>query len=377
MLLDIWMPDTDGISLLKEWASSGQLTMPTIMMSGHATIDTAVEATRIGAYDFLEKPISMPRLLAAVGRALAAGAVQSRPALTLAQFGRSAVIQDLAQRLARVAASNEPLLLTGEPGCGFELCARAVHRPNTPWAAPRGLEWLAENAFEPLAAARDGVLFLDNVSAIDRHSQRGLMQLVAKLDKFNVRLVTSSTQSLSALTQRGEFDANLFQALSTLMLRVPSLRDRAEDIPDIATLLLRQMVEAREVPVVEFSIAALNAMRNLAWHGNLPSLANAVKTLALTASGGEISAQDVNMIAAEFNDNPVKLSEQPDLRFDVPLRQARDAFEMSYFQHHIRQEGGNMSKVAERVGLERTHLYRKLKQLGIRPPGRGDESSLR
>jgi len=158
---------------------------------------------------------------------------------------------------------------------------------------------------------------------------------------------------------------------------VPSLRDRAEDIPDIATLLLRQMVEAREVPVVEFSIAALNAMRNLAWHGNLPSLANAVKTLALTASGGEISAQDVNMIAAEFNDNPVKLSEQPDLRFDVPLRQARDAFEMSYFQHHIRQEGGNMSKVAERVGLERTHLYRKLKQLGIRPPGRGDESSLR
>src|SRR6187401_634627 len=136
VLLDIWMPDTDGITLLKEWAGSGLLTMPVVMMSGHGTIDSAVEATRIGAFDFLEKPISLPKLLAIVGKALAGGRVLPKTGLTLVNLGRGRVIQDLRQRLEQVSRLRTPVLFVGDPGCGFELCARHLHLSNTPWVAP-------------------------------------------------------------------------------------------------------------------------------------------------------------------------------------------------------------------------------------------------
>src|SRR5229473_7010570 len=158
VLLDIWMPDTDGITLLKEWAGSGLLTMPVVMMSGHGTIDSAVEATRIGAFDFLEKPISLPKLLATVGKALAGGRVLPKTGLALVNLGRARVIQELRQRLEQVNRLRTPVLLVGEPGCGFELCARHLHIPNTPWVAPEDTEWLATNPFEPLNEAREGTL---------------------------------------------------------------------------------------------------------------------------------------------------------------------------------------------------------------------------
>src|SRR5688572_8352061 len=129
VLLDIWMPDADGITLLKEWAASGLLTMPVVMMSGHGTIETAVEATRIGAYDFLEKPIALQKLLATVGRALRSGEQQIKPMLMLATLGRAPIVADLKQRLERVANLKSPLLLTAEPGCGVESCAKFVHLP--------------------------------------------------------------------------------------------------------------------------------------------------------------------------------------------------------------------------------------------------------
>jgi DNA-binding NtrC family response regulator len=377
VLLDIWMPDTDGITLLKEWASSGQLTMPVVMMSGHATIDTAVEATRIGAFDFLEKPISLPKLLATVGRAMQVSATHARTDLTLAQLGRSAVMMELRRRLEQVAASRLPLLLSGEPGCGFALCARYIHGANTPWVEPAGTEWLAENAFEPLAVAKDGTLFIEDISVLDRREQRGVLQLIGKLEKFNVRLICGASRSMPSLIEQGQFESGIFNALAGVTVRVPALREHQEDIPDIATLLLNQLVENKEVPLRTFSVAALNALRNQLWLGNLPALTNAVRSLATTSLATEISAADVNRIALEFN--IAKPDAQPalDLPLDLPLRQARDAFEQHYFAFHIRQAGGNMSRVAERVGLERTHLYRKLKQLGIKPAGRGEEPSSR
>src|SRR2546421_11592986 len=136
VLLDIWMPDTDGITLLKEWAGSGLLTMPVVMMSGHGTIDSAVEATRIGAFDFLEKPISLPKLLATVGKALAGGRALPKTGVALVNMGRARVIQELRQRLEQVARLRTPVLFLGEAGCGFELCARHLHIANTPWVAP-------------------------------------------------------------------------------------------------------------------------------------------------------------------------------------------------------------------------------------------------
>ncbi|HZZ92575.1 MAG TPA: sigma-54 dependent transcriptional regulator [Usitatibacter sp.] len=376
VLLDIWMPDTDGITLLKEWASSGQLTMPVVMMSGHGTIDSAVEATRIGAFDFLEKPISLPKLLATVGKALAGGRVLPKTGLALSHLGRARVMQELRARLDQVARLHTPVLLVGEPGCGFEVCARHLHLPNTPFVAPEDAEWLATNPFEPLTEAREGMLFLPEIGLISKAEQKGLAQLLAKVDKFNVRLVCASTEALPAMVEDGRFDAALYNQLSGLTIRVPSIADHPEDIPDIAGTMLTQLVDANEVPLRTMTVGALNVMRNLDWPGNLPVLQNVVKTLALTSLSGEIGGDDVNRVAREFNLGPrEQATTEVGVSLDLPLRDAREQFEKQYFLHHIRREDGNMSRVADRVGLERTHLYRKLKQLGIRPSGKTDDGA--
>ena len=370
VLLDIWMPDTDGITLLKEWASAGLLTMPVVMMSGHGTIDTAVQATRIGAFDFLEKPIALQKLLATVGRALKHGGEQPQANLSLATLGRAALVADLKQRLERVANLRAPVLLMAEPGCGVELCARALHARNTPWVSPDAMGLLAEAPLELLNQAREGTLFLREVAELTRMEQKGLLLLLSKLDRYNVRLVAGSTRQLAELVALGSFDARLYAALSGTAIRMPSLREHREDVPDIANLVLSQMIEAKEVPPREFSTAALNALRNYDWPGNLLQLQTTVQTLAQTALGDQITLEDVERALPQ----PVNARQLAhDLEFDLPLRDARDAFERVYFEYHIGKEGGNISRVADTVGLERTHLYRKLKQLGIKVSRRIDE----
>jgi len=375
VLLDIWMPDTDGISLLKEWAVSGLLTMPVVMMSGHGTIESAMEATRIGAFDFLEKPISMPKLLATVGKALQGGSVLPKPGLSFVHLGRAKVIVDMRQRLEQISRLKTPVLLTGEPGCSFELCAKMLHYRNTPWVAPVDNAWLADNPFEPLNDARDGVLFLQEVHNLERSEQKGLLQLLTKLEKFNVRLVCAASQPLVPMVELDHFDGTLYSQISGLTLRVPPLREHAEDIPDLANTMLLQLVEANETPLRQFNVAALNALRNLEWPGNVPVLHNVVKTLALTCLSSEIGVEDVARVAKEFGLNAPEIhATHAGIPLDLPLREARERFEYQYFLHHIRREEGNMSRVADRVGLERTHLYRKLKQLGIKPSGKSEES---
>jgi DNA-binding NtrC family response regulator len=375
VLLDIWMPDIDGITLLKEWAGSGLLTMPVVMMSGHGTIDSAVEATRIGAFDFLEKPISLPKLLATVGKALAGGKTLPKTGLTLVNLGRARIVQELRQRLDQVSRLRTPVLLIGEPGCGFELCARHLHLANTPWIVPEDTEWLATNPFEPLNDARDGTLFLQDIAALGKAEQKGLLQLLGKLEKFNVRLVCASTAAVSEMAEDGRFEPVLYHQLAGLTIRVPALSDHAEDIPDIAATLLTQLIDANEVPLRTLTVSALNVMRNLDWPGNLPVLQNVVKTLALTALANDVTADDVNRVAREFNLGPrEQATTEVGVSLDLPLRDAREQFEKQYFLHHIRREEGNMSRVADRVGLERTHLYRKLKQLGIRPSGKNEDA---
>lgn len=370
VLLDIWMPDTDGITLLKEWASAGLLTMPVVMMSGHGTIDTAVEATRIGAYDFLEKPIALQKLLATVGRALRSGEQQIKPTLMLATLGRAPVVAELKQRLERVANLKSPLLLTAEPGTGVELCAKFVHQPNTPWVAPENLGALAEAPLDLLSQAREGTLFLHEIGDLNRVEQKGLLLVAGKLDKYNTRLICASSRPLPELVAQGAFDARLYGAIAMVTVHMPSLREHREDIPDLANLLLLRSIEAKEIAPRHFSTAALNALRNYDWPGNLSQLESAVRSLALTASVEEISLGDVNQALQLFGTQPAMAAGLP---LDLPLREARDAFERVYFEHHIAQEGGNMSRVAESVGLERTHLYRKLKQLGIKLTRRNGE----
>ena len=373
VLLDIWMPDTDGITLLKEWAAAGLLTMPVVMMSGHGTIDTAVEATRIGAYDFLEKPIALQKLLATVGRALKQGGEQAQSGLSLASLGRAPLVVELKQRLERVINLRTPLLLTGEPGCGLELAARFLHQRNTPWVAPDNHSLLAEAPLDLLNQAREGTLYLREVTELSRVEQKGLLLATSKVERYNVRLVSGASCDLAELVAQGAFDSRLYSVLAATSIRVPSLREHREDVPDIANLTLSHMVEAKETPPRQFTTAALNALRNYDWPGNLAQLESLVRTLALTSSTEQIPLEEVNRSL------PPPVAATPvthNLSFDLPLRDARDAFERAYFEYHIAREGGNISRVAEAVGLERTHLYRKLKQLGIRLSRKGDNDEL-
>lgn len=372
VLLDIWMPDSDGITLLKEWASSGQLTMPVVMMSGHGTIDTAVEATRIGAFDFLEKPVALQKLLATVKRALRRGEAEVRAGLGLSSLGKSPVVNDLTKRLEQIANLTTPLLLIGEKGSGTELCARFLHQANTPFVAPEGSGWLAEGPLETLTQARDGVLFVAEIAHLNKLEQKGLLFVLGRLDKFNVRLVCATSEPLLPLVEQAQFDTGLFQIVSGLSLSVPALREHREDIPDLANRMLGQYVETKEAPPRHFSIAALNALRNESWPGNLPQLANVVKTLALTSLNEEILPQEVTRVLAQFGP-PTAAEPMSGMPLDMPLREARDIFERVYFEHQIAKAGGNMSRVAENVGLERTHLYRKLKQLGVKFSRKAEE----
>ncbi len=370
VLLDIWMPDTDGITLLKEWSAAGLLTMPVVMMSGHGTIDTAVEATRIGAYDFLEKPIALQKLLSTVGRALKHGGEKTPSALlSLASLGRAAVVVDLKQRLERVINLRTPLLLTGEPGCGMELAARFLHQRNTPWVAPDNHSLLAEAPLDLLNEAREGTLFLREVADLSRIEQKGLLLAASKLERYNVRLVSGASRDLAELVAHGAFDSRLYSILATTAVRVPSLREHREDVPDLANLTLTRMVEAKEAPPRQFTTAALNALRNFDWPGNLAQLESVVRTLVLTCSSEQIPLEEVSRTLPQPAPPPPVAH---DLPFDLPLREARDAFERVYFEYHIAREGGNISRVAECVGLERTHLYRKLKQLGVRLARKND-----
>ena len=370
VLLDIWMPDTDGITLLREWASAGLLTMPVVMMSGHGTIDTAVEATRLGAYDFLEKPIALQKLLATVGRALKHGGEQMQAALSLASLGRAPLVVELKQRLERVINLRAPLLLAGEPGCGIELAARFLHRRNTPWVAPESHSVLAESPLDLLNQARDGTLFLREVADLSKVEQKGLLLAASKLERYNVRLVSGASRELAELVAHGAFDNRLYSVLAATAIRVPSLREHREDVPDIANLMLSRLVEARETPPRQFTTAALNALRNHDWPGNLAQLESVVRSLGLTCASEQISLEEVTRVLPQGG---AAARVGNDLPLDLTLRDARDAFERVYFDYHIAREGGNISRVADTVGLERTHLYRKLKQLGIRLARKNDE----
>jgi two-component system, NtrC family, nitrogen regulation response regulator NtrX len=375
VLLDIWMPDTDGVTLLKEWSNGGQLTMPVVMMSGHGTIDTAVEATKLGASDFLEKPVTLAKLIDTVNKAIKRGSVVPRRAasMDLSALGKSPLILELKKRLSQIAGNTSPVLLLGEPGCGFEICAQFLHQTGTPWIELTDRARLVSDPSSFAEEVGNGTLFLPDACELGRLEQKGLALLIDKIEGSGARLVCASNRNLERMVGAGEFDSRLFYRLSSISIQVPALRDHREDVPDIANFMLAQLLEEGVCPVRRLTTAALNQLRNYDWPGNLPQLSNVVRTLCVTALASEIDAADVARVIA-----PMKQANAPviaqSIPLDVPLREARDAFERLYFEHLIQQEGGSMTRVADKSGLERTHLYRKLKQLNIRHGRRLDEA---
>jgi len=255
--------------------------------------------------------------------------------------------------------------LLGEQGSPFDLAAQLLHPADAPWVAPEDMAWLATSPFDFLPKAEGGTLFLKEIANLGKLEQRGLSLLISRLEKHNVRLFCSSCQALAQRVAEHAFDPDLYQMLSAISLSLPSLREHRDDIPEIAKRLLLALVEAKETSPKVFNTAALNALRLYDWPLNWGQLQNVVRTLAMTSLADEISAQDVKHVLAQFEPDSVPASSSA-FSFDLPLREARDEFERLYFEHHLAKAEGNMSRIADTVGLERTHLYRKLKQLDIK-----------
>lgn len=374
VLLDIWMPDTDGITLLKEWAANGQLSMPVIVMSGHGTIDTAVEATRIGAMDFLEKPIGMQKLMAAVGHALERNQKRGSTGLSLSAFPRAAPLRDLRRRLEQMATKSRVLLLRSGTGGIVELAARAL--------LPSGKVWhdLAASS-EPLsldilAACAGGVLYCEELGRLTRLQQKNLLFALDRLERHNLRMVVATHLDPAGLASQG-WDDGAIRRLFEVWLALPALAELRDEIPEIASHLLTQLGENGDTPLRRFATNALNALRQYHWPGGYAELKSTVRSLALASLDEEIAGEDVSQLLCPEAGNSPATPALPGISQEVmelPLREAREVFERMYFEYHLRQEGGNMTRLAEKIGLERTHLYRKLKDLGLRA-GRRDEEA--
>lgn len=364
VLLDIWMPDSDGITLLKEWAKNGQLNMPVVMMSGHGSIDTAVEATKIGALDFLEKPIPLQKLLATVERALKHSHTQTSSHLSLDKLGNSAAIAEMNRQLARAAQQNSPILLLGESGSPFEAVARYFHKADTSWTEPARPEHIVDSPLEILQKASNGILYLNDISQYNKTTQQSIAFLLTKAERYNTRIICTSTQALADLLNQSGQDNKLLSVLSSLVIHIPPLRQQTEDIPFLVQQISDELSGSQKNPLPKFSNDALEQLCRYDWPGNLEQLKNVVKNLIVNAEGNDISAQLVHKMLNQFTQQ-TENELVSGFDFNLPLRELREELERRYFEYHIQREGQNMSRVAQKVGLERTHLYRKLKQLNI------------
>jgi len=403
VLLDIWMPDTDGVSLLTEWANQNGRIPPVIMISGHGTVETAVEAIRLGAYDFLEKPLSIAKLLVTVDRALENSQLYTENTRLRNQLepvsdlvGHSPAIQEIRRQIGLIGSSDSWVLVRGEPGSGKGVVARALHQVShlrdRPFVevnlagipaesieiALFGLEndqGIQAGRFEQ---ANGGTLVLDEVGDLELSIQGKLLGALEEgrcyrvggrtLYTFDVRVIATSNQDLEAKIRHGSFREDLFYRLSAVPLAVPSLRQHREDIPDLISYYANRVLEAENLGYRRFSTPAVNYLRNRPWPGNVRELRNFVQRVLITTNSEEIDAEETR----EAMGTSARLAE-PDVTtgtkqdFNQPIREAREEFERAYFSHHLLQTGGNMTELAQRCGMERTHLYRKLKGLGIDP----------
>ena len=382
-LLDIWMPDTDGISLLKEWADSGSLGS-VVMMSGHGTVDTAVEATRLGALDFIEKPVSLSQLLRTVSKALS-GRTPVRSGTVLADrskslIGKSQVIRALRERLQAAARHDTPVLFTGEPGSGRKLSARYLAnlsiRAAGPFVIVDGAQLVDGQAEEvlfgidgqpaALQRAAGGVLYLASLENASSEAQSLLLRIWDTGAErgsdagYDVRVLASAPPGYE---RDAGFLPELAAAIGSVVVRVPALRDHAEDVPELLRVAVDSFVESEGLTFRRFSIAAQNRLRNYPWPGNVRELQQLVKQLLVLGEGEEIKLAEVESeLAAESTDS------EPLIKQDLlamPLREAREHFERAYLKQQLQLCNGKVGQLAKRVGMERTHLYRKLRALGV------------
>ena len=397
ILLDIWMPDTDGISLLKEWYRNDKSLCPVIMMSGHGNVETAVEATRLGAFDFLEKPISLAKLLQVVERGLESQQKPKEyshiqlPADSIEPVGKSASIGRLKDQLKRLAQHDTPVLFTGEAGSGKELFARYLHNNSSHRhgafvdvaVGSLSLENSAVEFFGReqgskiypglLEQAHGGSLFLSDINNLDLAVQVRLLSALESSSflrvggntavSVDVRIIASSRQSLEQAVKVGNFRQDLYHWLNVVTLDVLPLREHSEDVPALLTFYVDYFVANQKFPLRKFSIATQNFLRNYDWSGNVRELKNLVQHLLILGAGDDIELSEIKeVLGAETEEN---LSSIPEF-FNLPLKEAREHFEKAYLEYHFEKTKGSVAKLSRVVGMERTHLYRKLHTLNIK-----------
>ena len=397
VLLDIWMPDVDGITLLREWSAANADGCPVVMMSGHGTVETAVEATRLGAFDFVEKPLSLAKLLRTVERALDAGKRRRQsgklhaPPL-LMPVGKSRLMQQLRTQLLQIAAHSSSVLLLGEPGSGREACARYLHeqgahsaRPFVPIIASSLRETDAQlQLFGREEAGRaapaglleevgGGTLFINEIEDLPPNVQRLLIGVFesgrftrlggSQPVAFGARVLSSAQPDIEHHGGADGFRRDLLAQLNALIVRVPPLREYAEDVPELLRHFVDRSVDTENLTFRHFSVAAQNRLRNYPWPDNVRELKNLVQRLLIQGGPEEIRLEEIEQELAVQLPSAEPLVKQDLLA--LPLREAREQFERAYLQQQLLLCNGKVGQLAKRVGMERTHLYRKLRALGV------------
>ncbi len=394
VLLDIWMPDTDGITLLHEWQAQNNQCCPIVMISGHGTVETAVEATRAGAFDFVEKPLSLGKLIMTVEKALESGrnassseTAQTPQEITTTPLGSSAIMTELRSKSEQVAAVTESVLISGEAGSGKETLARYIHFQSKQQkgdfilvdfngtAENQIRQLLLGDSGEPglLAAANDGTLYISDLGQTPELAQQIINTVLESGNigsnerPFNARVIAACGAHPDQLLKQGSLNKELYFRLNVLPLSVPALRERPEDIIELLRHYTEYFPNREKLPYRHFSVAAQNRLRHYDWPGNVRELKNLVKRLLIMGQGPEVSAKEVDTAIKSSVVEPVAGNPRLNRVFELPLREAREQFEREYLTHQLREAGGSVGKLAAAVGMERTHLYRKLRALGIDP----------
>ena len=400
ILLDIWMPDTDGITLLKEWVAEETMLCPVVMMSGHGSVEAAVEATRLGAYDFLEKPLSLAKLLLIVERALEASSLQMENAGLKQQLvadiepvGKSATVARIKDQLKRLAQHDARVLFVGEAGVGKEMYARYLHNNSARRDGP--FVDVAVGSISPensaveffgkedagkiypglLERAHKGTLFLSEIGGMDKETQLRLLGALesssflrvggSEAVRVEVRVVASTRMILEEEVKAGRFRQDLYYLLNEVSLDIQPLREHSEDVPALLNFYVDYFVNQDRLPFRRFSMAAQNFLRNYSWRGNVRELKNLVQRLMILGAGEDIELDEVKAALGSVTGDAITSYSVPEF-FNLPLKEARDHFEKAYLEYHFERTGGSVAKLSAAVGMERTHLYRKLHSLNIK-----------
>ncbi len=400
VLLDIWMPKEDGISVLKRWVEEGALTTtPVIMISGHGTVENAVEAVKLGAYDFLEKPLSTGKLLLSVDRGLENASLRAenkRLKVKLQSASPLISTSDASRELVRhinlLGPTDSWVFITGESGTGKRLVAQKIHE-NSPRADAQFIELnLAVTPTERVAqhlfgieidgkptlgifeSAKGGTLFINEILGLNLETQHKLLSALQERQfmrlggtdyiELDVRVIVTTSGNAQEAVSSGQFLEDLYYRLNVIPIQVPALRERRRDLPELVSLFVREISSQNQVSIPNLRKDAVKQLVDYDWPGNVRQLQNVMQRLVLLHGGSEITAQEVNE-ALGTDVNIRKQSAALNEYFDGDMRAAKEKFERAYLMHHLQTVDGNVSELSKKIGLERTHLYRKLKHLDI------------